>query len=280
MRRISTRSRAGTVAALALTVLLFAGGADGRPPAVEWAEAQAKKVARTALDWYRRTPADERATWGGLAACAAFGLVVTLERLARSRRTRLIPQAYLDRFHTRLVEGKLDRGKSLDYCELNPSPAARIVLAAVRRWGRPAADMERGVALARQIEVDRLRRNVGTLRRIAALAPMIGLLGSLRLIGRALATAGPAWGPTVASALAPLTASVALAILSLVLYDGLVGRVEGLAGRLDRLGAEAVDAIALAAPIEAPRRKIRKEPAGPTGGSPHTSRAEIPLESD
>ena len=79
----------------------------------------------------------------------------------------------------RLHDGKLDCGQALDHCELNPSPAARVALAAVRRWGRPAADLERAVALAHRVETDRLRRNVGTLRRIAVLTPLLGLLGTL-----------------------------------------------------------------------------------------------------
>ena len=113
------------------------------------------------------------------------------------------------------------------------------------------------MALARQVEVDRLRRNVGTLRRIAALAPLIGLLGTLMAAHRGPdRPTGAAWAPAVARSLATLTAGVALAILSLVAYDGLSGRVEALAGALDRLGAEAVDAIAMARPVraEGPRR--------------------------
>ena len=40
---------------------------------------------------------------------------------------------------------------------MNPSPAARVALAAVRRWGRPAVDLERAVALTHRGEADRLR---------------------------------------------------------------------------------------------------------------------------
>lgn len=53
-------------------------------------------------------------------------------------------------------------------------------------------------------------------------------------------------GTALADALAPLTAGVAVAILALVAYDGLSGRVEALTGELDRIGAETVDAIAVA----------------------------------
>ncbi|MGC8639749.1 MAG: MotA/TolQ/ExbB proton channel family protein [Isosphaeraceae bacterium] len=207
---------------------------------------------RLGADWYRRTPPGERMCWGGLFACAFLGLVVTLERLARLRPRKIIPAEFTARFLDRLHEGKLDGGKALDYCEMNPSPAARIALAAVRRWGRPAVDLERAVTLAHRVEAERLRRNVGTLRRIAALAPLLGLLGTLLTIGRVLAalpTAGStAWGTGIASALLPLTLGVALATLALVAYDSLVVRIERLAGSLDRLGAETLDAIAMAAP--------------------------------
>ena len=173
----------------------------------------------------------------------------------------------MSRFLDRLRDGKLDPGKALDFCELNPSPAARVALAAVRRWGRPVADLERAVALAARVEADRLRRNVGTLRRIAALTPLLGLLGTLLSAGRALSAIGPAstpgpgappWRPRSR----PLTAGVALAILALVVYDGLAGRIETLVGALDRLGAETVDSIAMATPARAAHERAR----GPTLG--------------
>jgi biopolymer transport protein ExbB len=234
---------------------------------------QAEALGRRFSAWYRATPPADRITWGALAACAALGSLTLLERSARVRRGRVVPRAFRDRFRARLAEGKLDWAKGLDYCELNPSPASRVALAALRRWGRPAPDLDRAVAIARQAESDRLRRHVGTLRRVAALAPLIGLLGSLVSASRALAAlpAGAAWGPAASGALAPLTAGVGLAILALVAYDGLMGRVETLVGELDRIGAEVVDAVApsAAAPPAAPRAErvasagaqVRAEPA-------------------
>jgi biopolymer transport protein ExbB len=213
-------------------------------------------------------------------------VLTLLERSARVRRGRVVPRAFRDRFRARLAEGKLDWAKGLDFCELNPSPAARVALAALRRWGRPAPDLDRAVALARQSESDRMRRHVGTLRRIAALSPLIGLLGSLVSASRALAALPPgaAWGPPVASALAPLTAGVGLAILALVAYDGLMGRVETLSSELDRLGAEVVDALApliTHAPASSRERtastghQVRVEPAA-RPRAPHSVRVEIP----
>ena len=143
------------------------------------------------------------------------------------------------------------------------------------------ADLERAVALAARVETDRLKRNVGTLRRVAAMAPLLGLLGTLISAGRGLAAEGAAWGPTLGNALVPLTAGVALAVLALVAYDGLVGRVERLANAIDRLGAETVDAIAMSFPPEVPTShrsstaEIRRGPHAPVRPL-HPIRVEIP----
>jgi biopolymer transport protein ExbB len=208
-----------------------------------------------ARTWFERTPSLERVSWGGLFACALLGLVVLVSRLWFARRTRVLPGAFRSRFHARLLEGRLDWAQALDYCELNPSPASRVAVAAIRRWGRPAADLERAVLAARQQEIEPLRRHVGTLRRLAALAPLIGLLGSLAQASRILAELEPGMplGPPLATALAPLTIAVGLAILALLAYDGLVGQIDTLAAELDRIGVDTVDAIApLAAPRYAP----------------------------
>jgi len=279
MQRMPTANRTwARLAGAALAVLIVAGGADGGPAAginLDAVTRQGQRLLKIGLAWYDRTPPAERVTWGGLAACAALGLMVVLGRSWTVRRGKVLPAKFVGRFAERLRAGKLDRGKGTDFCELNPCPASRVALAAVRRWGRPAGDLERAVGLARQVEADRLRRHVGTLRRVAALAPLVGLLGTLMAAGRALAaqggTPGGAWGPAVAQALGPLTAGVALAILALVAYDGLAGRVEALANELDRLGAETIDAIMMAATPEpaAPAR-------GPHSYPPHQVRIDGP----
>jgi biopolymer transport protein ExbB len=214
------------------------------------------------IDWYGRTPPPERVTWGGLVACGGLGLLVLMERMLRLRERRVVPPAFTARFVDRLHEGGLDCGQALDYCERNPSPAARVALAAVRRWGRPAGDLERAVAMAHRVETEGLRRNVGTLRRVAALSALLGVLGTLFALGRALESIPPAstnglavqqaapfaWGPALAAAITPLSTGLVVATLALVAYDGVLSRVEKLAGALDRLGAETIEAIAMSAP--------------------------------
>lgn len=236
---------------------IMAGSAAAEEPRGELSvevQRRAARVAGEVLVWYERTPAGERMAWGGLAACAALGACVTLERLARLRRRAVVPNDFLARFVDRLHAGKLDGGQALDYCEMHPSPAARVALAAVRRWGRPAAEMERAVDLAHRWESEQLRRNVGTLRRIATLAPLIGLFGSLLIAQRLLRQAGgePISAASLADALGPLVFGVGQGVVAMVLNDFLATRVERLGATLDRLGAETIDAVAMTTAVATP----------------------------
>lgn len=253
--------RQSRVIVAVVAVLTGAGAGPGEPASsagleVETLTRQAKALAGAALRWYEATPPADRITWGGLAAASALALGVLLERWARLRRRSIVPVEFEGRFLERLQSGALGRGKALDYCELNPSPASRVALAAVKRWGRPAADLERAVVLAHRVEADRLRRHVGTMRRLAVLTPLLGLIGTLTAVSRALNTVqtGTAWGPALAAALWPFTAGVVIATLALVAYDGLAGRVEQLISALDRIGAATIDAIAMALPLDPPAR--------------------------
>ena len=228
--------------ALAIVIICICGAAAGPGFDLDVVAAQARSLGRAFLTWYNQTPAVNRMTWGGIVAASMLGLGVSLERLKRLRRKTILPDEFTNRFLERLKDGRLDRGKALDFCELNPSPASRVALAAVKRWGRPVADLERAVSLAHRVEAGKLRKNVGTLRRLAALAPLLGLLGTLFAIGRTLSalgsTDGPGiWGPAIASALGPLTAGVAVAVLALVAFDGLMVKIESLVGALDLAGA-------------------------------------------
>lgn len=268
---MSRDSRVGAVLRslrVAALVGLLAGAAPPADGVSAW-WARAETTGQRLAARFRSLPPLERVGWGGLTACALLGVGTVVERSWRLRRGVVVPSGFSDRFERRLMAGELDAGKSLDYCELNPSPAARVALAAVRRWARPVVEQERAVAMAVRVEAARLRRNLGTLRRVALVTPLVGLLGTLGSAGEGLSThpAGSGWEAVVAAALGPLTAGVALAILALVGYDGLAGRLEALIERLERIGAETIDAIAQAG-ADGSRRVPR--PHGARDGREHT----------
>lgn len=277
--RLGSLRVAAALGLLVVAIGVGAGEGEGPNP---WARAESALWlgARRAEAWLAATPAAERVIWGAFAAAVVLGTGVTIGRLWVTRRRRNLPARLVPRLLDRVRDGKLDQVKGIDLCELNPSPAARIALAALRRWDRAPADMERAVGLAVRAEADRLGRHVSTLRRIAVMTPLIGLLGTLMATGRLLSGLGlggaAPWGPQVAQGLVPLTVGVALAILALVFYDGLVGRVQRVTGDLERLGLELVDAIATLGPSHA----LPARTAGPrvslASRTPHQIRVELP----
>ena len=64
----------------------------------------------------------------------------------------------------------------------------------------------------------------------------------------------------MAAAITPLSTGLIIATLALVAYDGVLTHVETLAGALDRLGAETIEAIALSAPPPAKPIALARTP--------------------
>ena len=219
---------------------------------------------------YHSTPWTDRVAWGALGACALLSIITIIERTWALRTRRVMPKRFLNR----LEDGRLDRSKLLDLCEMNASAAARVAVSVVSRWGRPTMDLERALTGAVRLETEELRRNVPTLRRVAVLAPMLGLLGSLLMIGRLLQQQDPqavqqAWTRLLAQGLLPLTGGVLIAVLALISYDGLSVRVSKYTSKLEMLGAKLVDQIALATPPAEPRMMLE----APIVPRPHLNNA-------
>ncbi len=107
-------------------------------------------------------------------------VAVGLERMVALRRGAVMP-ARLVRVVLEATSDKATfRPRSLlDIADDYPSPAARVVHAAVLKIGRPVDEFERAVTDAMQRESERLYRNVRTLNLAAAVTPLMGLLGTV-----------------------------------------------------------------------------------------------------
>ena len=228
--------------ALAIVIICICGAAAGPGFDLDVVAAQARSLGRAFLTWYNQTPAVDRMTWGGIVAASMLGLGVSLERLKRLRRKTILPDEFTNRFLERLKDGRLDRGKALDFCELNPSPASRVALAAVKRWGRPVADLERAVSLAsgRGGQTSEKRGYASSPRR--ARATSRSPRHPLRDRPDTLGTRIDGWTRNLGSGdclgTGPLTAGVAVAVLALVAFDGLMVKIESLVGALDLAGRD------------------------------------------
>ena len=104
----------------------------------------------------------------------------TIERFIGLRRDRVLPDALV----TGLGElggpqGGFDPRKAYKLCQQYPSAAATVVRAMLLKIGRPHSELEHAVTEAGEREANRLYANVRWLILAAAVAPLLGLLGTV-----------------------------------------------------------------------------------------------------
>lgn len=116
-----------------------------------------------------------------IAALSLLAVTMIIERLIGLRRQRVLPYALLDGLEALgNAAGGFDPRKAYRLCQQHPSAAASVVRALLLKVGRPLAEVEHTVAEASEREADRLYRNVRWLNLAAALAPLLGLLGTVQ----------------------------------------------------------------------------------------------------
>jgi biopolymer transport protein ExbB len=186
-----------------------------------------------------------------LFACSFITLVFVFERAISLRRGRVIPRPFVKRFLHQVREGKLDREEALELCQESGSPIAEVFAATVKKWGRPAVELEQTNIDAGERVSGGLRRYIRLFNAVATISPLMGLLGTvfgmIRLFD-AISTAD-AMGRTellaagISEALLCTAAGLLIAIPALCFYLLFVGRVERLLMRIDGLGQELVGLI-------------------------------------
>jgi biopolymer transport protein ExbB len=182
-------------------------------------------------------------------------LLVVFERLISLRRRRVVPRLFVSRFLLQVREGGLDRAEALARCDDESSHVARVFAAAIRKWGKPAVEVEQAVLDEGERIANVLRRYLRVLNGVATVSPLLGLLGTVwgmiqsfnviatsPAMGRAEMLAGG-----ISVALITTAAGLLVAIPALIFYLYFVGRVDRLVMEIDHYGQEVVNLISLEA---------------------------------
>ncbi|MEX2308614.1 MAG: MotA/TolQ/ExbB proton channel family protein [Pirellulales bacterium] len=197
-------------------------------------------------------------------------LLIVFERTVSLRRRRVVPRLFIERFLLQLRENALDRGEALARCEADSSHVARVFAAAVRKWGKPAVEVEQAVLDEGERIANVLRRYLRVLNGVATVSPLLGLLGTVwgmiqsfnviatsPAMGRAEMLAGG-----ISVALITTAAGLLVAIPALIFYLYFIGRVDRLIMEIDHQGQEVVNLISFEAleerkttRVTIPRRK-------------------------
>jgi biopolymer transport protein ExbB len=193
-----------------------------------------------------------------LIGCSFLLAVFGIERAVSLRAARVVPKLFVNRFVEQVQSGALARGAALDACEENGSPAARVFAAAVRRWGRPAVEIEQAAIDACERELNHLRRYRRIFNGVATIAPLLGLLGTVFGLIHAfndVASSGAMGRPDLLArgfgeALITTAMGLLVAIPAMVLQSFFTGRIDRLAMRLDETCQQVIDAISQESLVE------------------------------
>ncbi|MHC4399627.1 MAG: MotA/TolQ/ExbB proton channel family protein [Planctomycetota bacterium] len=183
--------------------------------------------------------------------CSLVLVSVVFERTVSLRRNRVIPKPFVTRFVSQIESGELDREQALELCEKSGSPVAQVFAGAVRKWGRPAVEVEQAVIDAGERATSGLRRYLRVFNGVATVSPLLGLLGTVIGMIRsfnAIATADALGRPGllatgISQALLTTAAGLTVAIPALILYMYFVSRVDRLIIDIDALGQRLVNTI-------------------------------------
>lgn len=188
-----------------------------------------------------------------LIGCSFALVVFGIERAVNLRTGRVVPRMFVDRFIEQLQAGDFTRQQALAACDSGGSPVARVFAAAVRRWGRPAVEIEQAAIDACEREIVHLRRYRRVFNGVATIAPLLGLLGTVFGLIRSfndVAAAGAMGRPDMLAggfgeALITTAMGLLVAIPAMVLHSFFTSRVDRLALRLDETCQQVIDEIAL-----------------------------------
>ena len=107
-------------------------------------------------------------------------VAISLERFISLRKERIFPGRFVRQL-SRLSgsQGGLEPRSAYEICQKNPSAAANVFKALLVKVGRPQPELETAVSEASQRQATRMLQLVSWLSLAAAIAPLIGLLGTV-----------------------------------------------------------------------------------------------------
>ena len=184
-----------------------------------------------------------------LLLCSLTGMGLICERLWALRRGRVIPRRYLLALSGLLDSGKYDEAALLS--QGGEHAAARLARLALKMIGRRRASFKDVMEEAGRREAEGLSAHLGALHLVAAISPLLGLLGTVSgminafnsIAVEGIGNPGLLAGG-ISEALLTTATGLCVAIPTLVLHRALSSRAETLTSELEDLAADLMEALA------------------------------------
>lgn len=167
-------------------------------------------------------------------------LSIIIERLIKLKKAQKNEEEFLQEVYGFLGENKLEL--AIRVCEdRHGSPIANIIVKAISVMERGLDETKEVIESAVNKEIHHLEKNLGTLATFAAVAPLIGFLGTVTGMVKVFMRLGETGGGVDISLLAngiwealiTTIGGLAVGIITILFYNYLVGKVEDLAHELE-----------------------------------------------
>ncbi len=183
-----------------------------------------------------------------LILCSVAALTIILDRLWHLRRSRVVPQRDIR------LAWKLCRQPKIGAAEFkalrHASPVGRILSAGILNRAHPVSIIKESLEDVGQQVAHQLERYLNTLGTIAAISPLLGLLGTVLGMIRVFntMTAEAVTDPSrlaggIAEALITTAAGLLIAIPALLFYRHFRGQVESLLLEMEEEGLKMIEVI-------------------------------------
>jgi biopolymer transport protein ExbB len=183
-----------------------------------------------------------------IALCSIIALAIFLERLWSLRRTRVIPRDFLIEIEDLIRREKIP--EAITRCRKDNSSMANIIVAGIRNFGKRREIVKESIEEIGRREAATLERYINVVGTIAAIAPLLGLLGtvfgmikafnviSIQGVGNPSSLAGG-----ISEALITTAAGLVVAIPTFVLYRYLANKADALIVEMEEHSIRMVDLL-------------------------------------
>ncbi|MEM9346113.1 MAG: MotA/TolQ/ExbB proton channel family protein [Planctomycetota bacterium] len=216
-----------------------------------------------------------------LGIASILALTLGLERFISLSKNRVLPSSFLNGLIS-AWDGDRTGKQAIAYCDESGGAVGHIFKAGIRRASHGPEAVEKAIEDAGSKEADKMKRSLRPLSVIAAVSPLLGLLGTvygmIDAFQKTASSGGTAKTAMLASgiyeALVTTAAGLTIAIPALLLYQFLLGRVDKLIDEIDEAGTEFIYSY-----IESHTNGPTPSPPNTPDTPPATPTAEAPTES-
>ena len=167
-----------------------------------------------------------------LALLSILGIYIFFERFSTLRKAMKRNPLFMDRIHDNIKDD--DMKSAANYCRSENTPLSRIIEKGVKSFGFSASSIRESIDNSANLEIANLEKGLPILSTIAAVAPMIGFLGTVTGMVRAfweMANAGNNIDVALLSggiyeAMITTVGGLVVGIISIFAYNYLVAQVD------------------------------------------------------